>query len=381
MKKKNLYIGLAIVIIVGGAYYWYRQAQTGSTATQYVTASAKKGTLTISVTGSGNVVVNQSASVDPTITGTVQGLAVNVGDTVKKGQLLFTIDNDQLGVSASQSYAQVQSVQQQLLQTKSDLHTFEKNGTGTHQDHMALEKKLEVAKLNVETSTASYRNQLKIAGERRVLAPISGTVNAINIKNGDDLSRLSSGNNASAAPIVIGDLSTLQAQVQVNEVDIASLSLGQKATLTFDALNGLSLIGQVEKLDALGTLSQGVVTYNVTIGFDSLDSHLRPGMSVTAAIVTAVRQDVVTVPSNAVKTQNGTTYVETLVGQTPRRHTVEVGISNGTDTEIISGINADDTVITQTILSSASTPASSSQNSGLRLPGLGGGGAGRALGR
>jgi hypothetical protein len=130
-------------------------------------------------------------------------------------------------------------------------------------------------------------------------------------------------------------------------------------------------------MDSLGTLTSGVVSYNVTIGFDSLDPRIKPEMSVSAAIITGVKSDVLLVPNSAVKTQNGNSYVQVLVGQTPENRTVEVGLSNDTQTEIISGINAGDNVVTQTITSGAASTAASTSTSnrgGLNIPGVGGGG-------
>ena len=163
----------------------------------------------------------------------------------------------------------------------------------------------------------------------------------------------------------------------MNEVDVANVSIGQQAVLTFDALPGFTETGKVEKMDSLGTLTQGVVTYNLTIGFDSLDSRIKPGMSVSASIITQVKQDVLIVPNSAVKNQGGSYYVQVLNGGTaPVQQNVQIGIANSTETEITSGINAGDKVVTQTINPSAtsSTSTSSSAAGGLRLPGLGGGG-------
>ena len=128
-------------------------------------------------------------------------------------------------------------------------------------------------------------------------------------------------------------------------------------------------------MDSLGTLTSGVVTYNVTIGFDSLDSRIKPEMSVSAAIITDIKQDVILVPNSAVKTQSGSSYVQVLSGQTPQNVNVEVGLSNDTQTEIISGISVGDNVITQTINSSSSTSTTTSKSSSsVRIPGLSGGG-------
>jgi len=385
-KGRKYLSAFIILVLIAGGYYWYRKAHSASTTVQYKMAVVEKGTLTTSVSGSGNVIVDNSANVDPTITGTVSNLAVNVGDSVKKGQLLFTIDNNDLSTNVTKAHSS-------YLQSLSSLETAKANKKDAKNNYddassstkSSLKKKLEAAEIavsvaeeNIKYSLETYQNEKSNYADRNVKAPISGTVNAINIKNGDDLSKLSSGSSRQV-PIIIGDLGTLKAQVQVNEVDISNVSIGQKVMLTFSAVDGLNVSGKIEKMDSLGTLTSGVVTYNVTIGFDTLDPRIKPEMSVSASIITSVKQNVITVPNSAVKTQNGNSYVQILVDGVPQNKAVKVGASNNTEMEIISGINTGDNVITQTINSSTSTSStsstsSSSGSSSLRLPGLGGGG-------
>jgi HlyD family secretion protein len=398
LGKRKKYVWIAIILLVaGGSYYWYKNSKSTTSQVQYITQAAEKGTLTSSISASGNIIVDQSATVDPTITGTVADLAVAVGDQVKKGQFLFNIVNGDLTVSVAKANASlkqskdaVESAEVDVKSAKADYAANKKKedktpGTYTDKQLKVMKDKIDTAEdkvtqaeKNFTATQADYNNTLTEAGKRRVMATIDGTVNAVNIKNGDDLSRLSS-SSSSQAPIIIGDLGTMKAQVQVNEVDIANVSQEQKVTLSFDAVDGLQATGKVEKIDSLGTIDQGVVTYNVTIDIDSLDSRIKPEMSVSASIITDVKQNVLIVPASAVKAQNSSTYVEVLnSGQTPEQKTVEIGITNGTDTEIVSGINAGEKVVTQTIDPNATTSSSSSSSSrggsAVRLPGLGGGG-------
>lgn len=347
--KKYIILAVVVLIITGGSYYWYKKTHPSAQSVQYATAAAEKGTLTTSITGSGNVIVDQQANIDPTISGTVANLSVGIGDSVKKRQFLFSIKNDDLDVN--------------LVKAKASYLSAKKSN-----DSEATHTK--ITQINFEAAKVDYENKKADAAKRTVTAPISGTVNAVNIKNGDDLSRLSSSSNSSA-PIIIGDLSTLKAQVEVNEVDVPNVSIGQKATMTFNAINDLTLTGKVEKIDSLGTSTSGVVTYNVTIGFDSIDARIRPEMSVSVDIITGVKQDILIIPNSAVKLQNGKNFVQILKdGQTvPRQVAVEVGISSNTNTEIVSGLNAGDKIVTQTINSSAATSTSTSDNK-LRVPGL-----------
>lgn len=386
-SNKKTVVFLSLLVIAGG-YYWYQKAHPATTQVQYVTAPAEKGTLTTSVSGSGNVVVDQLATVDPTITGTVSSLAVNVGDSVKKGDTLFTIVNNDLTVSNAKSTASLQqsnnsleSAQLQVKQAKVDYDAAKKDSTSTHDQKSILKEKIKIAQLGVIASQksynatlADYNNTLANGGKRIVTAPIAGTVSAINVKNGDDLSRLSSGNNASSAPMIIGDLKTLKAQVQVNEVDVPNVQIGQKVMMTFSAIDGLSMTGKIEKMDALGTITQGVVTYNITIGLDSLDPRIKPQMSVSAKIITGVKQDVVVVPNSALKTQGNRTYIEVLNNgaKIPEKRNIEIGAANNTDTEIVSGINVGDNIVTQTVDPNAKANTTTNTNRG-GFPGLGGG--------
>ncbi len=377
MKMKKSYITLVILLVIGGGYFWYKKTHTASTAITYKTTAVQKGTLTSSVSGSGNVVVDQSENIDPTIVGTVANLSVKIGDQVKKGQLLFNIVNDQLGVNAAKSAASSaqakKAVDDQKYNKKKDQAAYKLNPKKINKDQVALDDHaIDVAEQDLAVSQADYQNQLSDAAKRKVTAPIDGTVNAVNVKNGDDLSKLSSGSSRTV-PMIIGDLGTMKAQVQINEVDMPNVQIGQKVMMTFNSVAGLSASGKVEKLDSLGTITQGVVTYNATINFDALDSRIKPGMSVSASIITGVKQDVIVVPNSAVKKQGNNSYVEVLNsgGSSPEQVTIQTGAVNNTDTEIVSGLSVGDQVVTRTINPNATT--NNSSQGGARLPGIGGG--------
>lgn len=380
LTKKKIYVISAAAILVLGGYYWYKKSNSTTGQVSYVTQAAEKGTLTTSISASGNVTVDQSATVDPTITGTVANLAISVGDSVKKGDFLFNIINDDLGISADKALTSYKSAAISKDQAKADYDQAireEKNDSHSHlsSELDILKDELQLAKDQEDTAWENYLSAKEDADKRKVVASIDGTINAINIKNGDDLSRVSGSSSNAQAPITIGDLSTLKVEVPVNEVDIINVKTGQKAVLTFDAIPDFTATGKVEKIDSLGTVTSGVVTYNVLIGFDELDPRIKPDMSVSANVITEVIQNALIVPSEAVKDQGNGTYVEVLnFGNTPKRVNIEVRVSNSTQTAIKSGINEGDKVVTRAAVSgtSSSAPNSTSSRSGVRIPGLGG---------
>lgn len=246
-----------------------------------------------------------------------------------------------------------------------------------------------------ESSLTTAQHKLADAQEAlnsyTVVAPFEGVIVALPLDIASDASP--------SSPVATLMTSQKVVTVPLNEVDASKVKDGQKATLTFDAIDGLSLTGEVILLDPIGTVSQGVVNYSVHVGFDAEDERIKSGMSASVSIITEVKSDVLAVPNAAIKTQNETTYVETFnsadipstssTGQlftsnaTPNRVIVETGVANDEYTEILSGLKEGDHIITQSIKPSTTSGTATTRTTGaaattgnaVRIPGLGGGGA------
>jgi len=221
-----------------------------------------------------------------------------------------------------------------------------------------------------QDSLATARQNL---ADCSVRAPFSGVIAKVNIKKGDTVS-----SGAALATLVTEQKI---AEISLNEVDVAKVKAGQKVSLTFDAVDGLFISGEVAEVDALGAVSQGVVNYSVKIVFDTQDDRIKPGMSVSAAIITEMKPDVLLAPNAAIKNNNSQNYVEILDEAASEKQLlqkpIEIGLANDSFTEIISGLNEGDKVVTQTITVKSSQKTQTQQNAGVRIPGLGGGGFGR----
>ncbi len=221
-----------------------------------------------------------------------------------------------------------------------------------------------------------------------IYAPLSGLAAQVNsaLKKGDFVSAGSS----------LSTIVTKQkiAEIILNEIDIAQVKNGQKATLTFDAIPELTLTGTVAEVDALGTISQGIVTYKVKIVFDSQDERVKSAMSVSASIIVEAKPDTLLIPNSAVKSQGETNYVEITEGNNidssggaanisgailqnaPRRQTIEIGLSNDEFTEILGGLKEGDAIITRTLQPGSAQTQTQSSRSGFQIPGLTGGSGG-----
>ncbi|MFH1170842.1 MAG: HlyD family efflux transporter periplasmic adaptor subunit, partial [Candidatus Vogelbacteria bacterium] len=168
------------------------------------------------------------------------------------------------------------------------------------------------------------------------------------------------------------------AEITLNEVDAAKVKIGQKATITFDALEDLTVTGQVLEMDTIGTTNQGVVDYGAKISLDTTDERIKPGMTLSAEIITAAKQDVIVVSTTAIKKQGDSYYVlianDDIKNVTAsvatalnlddiKSQTVEIGLANDTMTEIVSGLSEGDLVVTTTKTTNSSTGTSSTSKS------------------
>lgn len=234
---------------------------------------------------------------------------------------------------------------------------------------------IESQELAVKQRQNAFLDAKEKLADYTIRAPFDGVIAQIDIKKGDSLSA-----NAAVATLIAKQRI---AEVSLNEVDVAKIKVGQKIILTFSAIDGLSISGEVAEINAIGTISQNVVTYGVKIAFDTQDDRIKPQMSISASIITNEKLNTIMAPNSAIKTDNnGASYVETLnIGnQTadtngvisltpPARKNVEIGLSNETNTEIVSGLREGDQIIIRTV--SNMTVQTTTQNSGFRLFGGG----------
>jgi multidrug efflux pump subunit AcrA (membrane-fusion protein) len=253
--------------------------------------------------------------------------------------------------------------------------------------------------LSSQISLQSAQNTLENAetdlADTSLTAPIAGTVSEVDAIVGETV--------PSPAVVIVSD--GMIASVTLDESDAINVAVGDPATLTFDAIDGLSLAGTVTQVDPVGTVSSGVVSYTEEIGFTNSSStvSIKPGMSVTADIITKIHQNVITVPSTALVTMGSSTYIlepsvslsaseiasstngGIVLNTTPKRVLVATGLVGDSDTEILSGISEGDQIITKTIKSSSASTATAStkttsatkSSSALKLlSGSGGGGGG-----
>ncbi|MFH1170362.1 MAG: efflux RND transporter periplasmic adaptor subunit [Candidatus Vogelbacteria bacterium] len=285
-------------------------------------------------------------------------LTVKMAELIKTGRDVVRYLEDRLIDSGA-----VHTKQATITSQSNDLTTYATAMDGYLKDLLVINNTVNDQRDTVETypldsqaqelTIKQRENALLDAQENladyNIRAPFSGLITKLDIKKTDSVS----------PSTIIGTLVTRQkiAEISLNEVDVAKVKVGNKATLTFDAVEGLSITGVVQEVDLIGTITQGVVTYNVKIAFDtqpSGDEPVKSGMSASALIITDIKQDILTVPNSAIKISGQKNYVEMfnqprLSSTLPRRQPVEIGVANDEITEIISGLKVGDEIVVRTI--------------------------------
>ncbi|MDD5639233.1 MAG: efflux RND transporter periplasmic adaptor subunit [Candidatus Pacebacteria bacterium] len=270
----------------------------------------------------------------------------------------------------------IKDAEEKIVDAKSALEKAEKQLALNNSPDPLDIKSLEMSIKEKENSLYDAKNAL---ADYTIRAPFSGVISAVSSEKGSSISA-----NSSIATIISKELT---AEITLNEVDIAKVVVGQKATLTFDAISDLTVTGTVSEVDTVGTVSQGVVSYGVKIVFDTEAEGVKPGMSVSVSIITKSSQDALVVPSSAIKTVNNVSYVEVpdetidsnsiglatgvLLKNKTKMQEVTAGLSNDTSIEILTGLSEGDLVVVKTV--TASSTSKSSTNSVQSLFQMGGG--------
>lgn len=314
--------------------------------------------------------------------------------TSATSQLTSLVSEQQSLVNDKNSYSSYQAAYQKSLR---DLDAAKATATNTIQTKEfalqqykdALYTKQNPRKEDLDSARAQLNSAIDNYNNTIVRAPFDGKVATMSAQKGVQVGGQVGDLTAAVTLITAQKVAT----ISLNEVDVAKIKFGQKATLTFDALPDLTIAGKVTQIDNIGTVTQGVVNYNVQVSFLSDTDEVKSGMSARAAIILDTRPDVLIVPMVAVKTSGNQSYVEILnpadlvpVANTnnqstaknpPKKVNVEVDLSDDTNIEITSGLKEGDTVVIQTINpNTTKTTTAAPAASGIRIPGLTGGGAG-----
>src|SRR3989344_3322004 len=404
--KRRLVLAITILVILVVGYFAYQKYFIASEQTTYQTSQSERGTLVSSISSSGTISQGSSLSITSQATGVVSKVYVKNGDQVFAGQTIAEITPDlnsqQNQAAAWASYVNasnslknaennVRNTQASLDLTLDDIHLFQYGNGGYSNVGSANEtmqqrsertssevalnnaqNALNTAKANIVSLWLAYQQT-----STTITAPLSGTVSGMTISEGSAITGTSTaGSSSGVSSQTLGTVvlpnARLQATVNLTEIDVTKVKEEQKVTLTMDAFPGKTFTGKVLSINTNGSVSSGVTTYPTVIQFDTAVEGVYPNMAVSTTIITSVKDNVVLVPSAAITTANGESTVRVMRSGQPETVMVETGSSNDTQTEIVSGINEGETVVTGN--SSTGTKTATTGTSPFGGGGFGGGG-------
>jgi len=334
-RNKKILIGAGVVVILGAlAFANVKFKRQEGTAVNVETIQQRD--LQAVVSASGKIQPQHLVNISADTMGRVTNLAVEEGDRIKKGQFLMQVDPRLLASAAQQAeaslaaagsqmeqlrvaadsakaalklaqdaYTRQQQLWKQGLTTREALDTADNQLKMRQSDANSAEKQIETQRLRMRQEQASLESAKYSLSKVRIESPIDGIVTRRNIEEGETVV-VGTMNNAGTVLLTIADMSVIEAQVEVDETDIPSVSLGQVAKITIDAMPGKTFTGKVTEIgnspiQTTTTSSSATTATNflVKVTIDDQIPDLRPGFTCTADITTATRKSVVSVPIQA----------------------------------------------------------------------------------
>lgn len=317
-RRTSLWLGMAAIALAGAGFYAWRQHHAANAAPVYVTEEVKKGDLTLTVAANGTLQPTRLVTIGSELSGTVRQVMVDVNDKVKKGQVLVELDTAKLDAQVLRSRASLASAQARLAQAAAT----------TKEAQAALGRLEEVARLSggkvpsaaeLDTGRATLDRaradeasaRATVDDARAALSTDETSLSKASIRSPIDgvvLTRSVEPGNAVAASLqavtlftVAEDLTRLRLDVSVDEADVGTLQVGQKASFTVSAYPSRRYPAQVTRVSFGSTKTDNVVTYVTWLEVDNTDMSLRPGMTAASTITSTERKDVLLVPNTALR--------------------------------------------------------------------------------
>ena len=382
MKKKisMIWIAVGIVAVIAVAAFLFSGGKKKEEV-NFNTEKVAKVNILNSITATGTIEPVNEVTVGTQVSGIVSKLYVDYNSVVKKGQIIAELDKSNLTsqlntakASLSQAEASLKSAESDLAYQKANYNRYK----ALYQKGLISANDYESARLSYQTSlqtVATRKDQIASAKEEvqraqtnlgyaTITSPIDGIVVSKSVEEGQTVNA-----NMSTPDLftIAQDLTNMQVVANVDEADIGDVKKGERVSFTVDAYPNDTFEGTVTQVRLEATTTNNVVTYEVVISAPNADLKLKPGLTANVVIYTQESNGVLSVPSKALRytptketigkrkmkdVSNAKNKVWTLEGNTLVAHKVNIGISDGTHTQVLSGIKEGQTVITGVSVSS-----------------------------
>lgn len=380
MSKRMVVIGLVLIIaVVTGFYLYHRkiQKQQASMALRDEIVRVERKDLSETVDGDGDVVFSKNGGIYPAYKATVQKINCQAGDKVKKGDLLMVLTSDTLKSSLVEAEYKYQTAKLNLSKAQKDLERIKTlyQAQGATIDELESAQSsvdlnrvsLNEASSNLELLTQTTDEANFVGSDHRTImirAPFDGEVAWVQVKPGQTVSAIGSNSSDSSSNNLLLYLvaeGSLEVEATVDETDIDQVKAGQKAKVILNDVNQTELYGTVSEVGSYGTDDSGVIVFPVRIRLDQVkDVNVRPQMTADVSIYITSKSDVLAIPSGAVLDVRGKTMVKKVNGSNTELIEVELGDTNSSYVEVLSGLQEGDRIM---VIQKADTSTQNSSNS------------------
>ena len=353
MKKRRILIITICVVVIGIVLGIVLTRGTGPEGA-LTTVNVTRGDIVKTVLADGSLVMPDKAYLSFGATGTVTEVLVDEGNNVTKDQVLARLDAPSLESSVETAELGVEIAEEGVKAARAQYEIAEINldepPPTVSEDVLELQldaakASWETAKLNLEIAELSLESaELNLEKAVVIVAPFDGVVADISITEGKEISTAT----LATPAISLVDTSEIEMRGFIDEIDIAIVQLGQEANIILDALPDEEIKGSVAFISPVGTTLAGVVSYDTTITLENPIAELRDGMSATAEIIIERRDDVLSIPNRYIRGTLENPIVVVLVDEQEEEREITLGLTDGINTEILSGLQEGEEVVLPT---------------------------------
>lgn len=358
-KKKALVI--AAVAAIATLAVWLLSGGKKEEKITFDTAAVAPANIMNSITATGTIEPVTSVTVGTQVSGIVSKLFVDYNSVVKKGQVIAELDKTNLMSQLNTAKTQLATAQSQLNYQTANYNRYKtlfEKGLVAADDFDNAKLSYTQAKEQVVSAKEEVQRAQTNLGYATITSPIDGVVLSKSVEEGQTVAASFS---TPELFTIAQDLTNMQVVADVDEADIGDVKEGERVSFTVDAYPDDTFEGEVKQVRQEATTTNNVVTYEVVISAPNADLKLKPGLTANVTIYTAERKGVLSVPSKALRftpqketvgkmkivdAANAKNKVWTIEGNSIVAHKVNIGMTDGTNTQIVGGIAEGTKVIT-----------------------------------
>ena len=380
MKKKifsKVWIGMILVIVIAVAA-WLLSGGKKEEKINFKQEKVATHTLQNSITATGTIEAVTSVTVGTQVSGIVNKLYVDYNSVVKKGQVIAELDKTNLISELNTAKANLASTESNLSYQSANMKRYQtlyKKGLVSADEYKNALLAYRQAKEQVVSSRENVQKAQTNLGYATITSPIDGTVISKSVEEGQTVA---ASFNTPELFTIAKDLKNMQVIANVDEADIGGVAVGNRVNFTVDAYPDDTFEGVVKQVRLEATTTNNVVTYEVVISAPNADLKLKPGLTANVTIFTKEQADILSVANKALRFTptketvgkdmkivdcKGKNKVWTLNGNTLTAHSVNIGQSDAMHTQIISGIKAGQSVVTEIVVDASEDEEDSQQQS------------------